>query len=233
MQRETQNGIAHSQANIEPLTYNIEGKTFSTTQQYTTGLELKQQAGIPGDVSIYLHIEKPYEHELIENNTRVNLARPSVERFFVRDEDKLQFFINGTPFYSYKQFISGSELRLLGNIPVTEVLILDLPGKWQDDIITEDEIVDLAREGSERFVSRPIEVSYTIYVNTREVIWKKDTISYEELINLSTYAGQTNSAITVAYSGGFEPNEDGILSKGTSVKVKQNMSFDVCPTFNS
>ncbi len=229
----TKNGAAHPQPNTEPLVFKIENKPYSTNQQYYYGIELKQLASIPDDVPLYLSIEAPYEHELIENNARVNIARPSVEHFFVRDEDKLPLFINGNPFVSYKQFISGAELRLLGSIPTTEALFLDLPGKWKDDLITEDEVVDLAREGSERFVSRLIEISYTIYVNTREVTWNKVTISYEELINLSAYAGQTNSAITVTYSGDCESDQDGVLSKGTSVNVKQNMSFNVTPTFNS
>lgn len=69
-------------ANI--LIYKIEGKTFKTTEQYITGEELKKQGNIPLDVELYLAVRKPFEDELIENSTRVNLARPDIEQFSVR-----------------------------------------------------------------------------------------------------------------------------------------------------
>lgn len=75
-------------ANI--LIYKIEGKTFKTTEQYITGEELKKQGNIPLDVELYLAVRKPFEDELIENSTRVNLARPDIEQFFCKK--KLYYF---------------------------------------------------------------------------------------------------------------------------------------------
>ena len=103
-------------ANI--LIYKIEGKTFKTTEQYITGEELKKQGKIPLDVELYLAVLKPFEDELIENSTRVNLARPDIEQFFCKK--KLYYFINNKEYISYKQWISGAELREKGNIPPTD-----------------------------------------------------------------------------------------------------------------
>lgn len=233
MLREQQNGIAHSQSNTEHLTFIVEGKRFSTTQQYYTGLELKLLAGIPEDVSLLLSIPTPYEDELIENHTRVNIARPEVEMFFVKDEDKLKFSINNQPFTSYKQFITGLEIRELGNIPSDEALYLDLQGKWEDDLITNEEIVDLARDGVEKFVSK--KVSFCLFVNAEEFVWQSPTISFEEVVNLAygKYNPNPAEAYTVKYKDGLQPTPTGKMSKGSIVQVKDKMKFNVTETGQS
>ena len=78
-----------------PLKFVVEGKEYQTCNQYITGAELKQIAGIPSDTELFLSISKPYEDELIENEKTVNLARPETEYFFVKK--KLHFTINDTP----------------------------------------------------------------------------------------------------------------------------------------
>src|SRR5690554_4253564 len=81
----------------------IEGKQYETTEQYLTGIQLKELAGIPLDTELFLSISRPYKDELIENDKVVNLARPETEYFFVKK--KLHFSINGQPFTWYKQYI--------------------------------------------------------------------------------------------------------------------------------
>lgn len=135
-----------------PLKFVVEGKEYQTCNQYITGAELKQIAGIPLDTELFLSISKPYEDELIENEKTVNLARPETEYFFVKK--KLHFTINGTLYTWYKQYIRGIQIRQLGNIPAEDEIYLDLPEGWKDDFITDDEIVDLARQ-VEKFISKP------------------------------------------------------------------------------
>ena len=105
----------------------------------------------------------PYNDELIENEARVNLARPETEYFFVKK--KLHFTINGVHYTWYKQFIRGIQIRELGNIPREDELYLDLPDGWKDDFIEDDEIVDLARPGVEHFISRAKIQGVEIIVN--------------------------------------------------------------------
>lgn len=136
----------------ELLEFKIEGQSFKTEDQYKTGLQLKQLAGIPEDTDLYLQIKEPWADEPIENSTKVNLARPEIEHFFVKK--KLHFTINKEQFISYKQFIRGSEIRELGKISSHDEIYLDIEEGWQDDFIQDEEIVDLARPGKENFFSK-------------------------------------------------------------------------------
>lgn len=134
------------------LNYKIEGKTFTTKEQYITGRELKIQGGIPLDTELYLAIEKPFNDELIENDTRVNLARPDIEQFFVKKS--LKFFIDEVEYKSYKQWISGEELRAIGSIPSDFDLYLKVEEGWEDNLIDLKELIDLAMPGKERFYTK-------------------------------------------------------------------------------
>jgi hypothetical protein len=215
-----------------PLKLIIEGKEYETREQYVTGTELKQLAGIPLDTELFLSISKPYEDELIENDTRVNLARPETECFFVKR--KLQFTINGAPFIWYKQFISGIQVRGLGDVPREDELYLDLPDGWKDDFIEDDEIVDLARPGVEHFISKPKPAEFVIIVNGREKIWNKRQISFEEVVSIAfPNVNYETSAYTVIYSGGPKQNPKGSMVKGDTVYVTNKMNFNVTATNQS
>lgn len=147
---ENSNG-ADAQKLKQPLKFIIEGQEFETVQQYLTGTEIKKLKGIPLETELYLSIAKPYSDELIENDKSINLARPDKEYFFVKK--KLHFTINKEPFVWYKQFIRGIQIRELGKINSTDDLYLDLKEGYEDDLITDDEVVDLARPGKENFFS--------------------------------------------------------------------------------
>jgi hypothetical protein len=230
--------IKNSEASIDaqqakvPLKFIIEGKEYETREQYMTGTELKQLAGIPLDTELLLSVSKPYEDELIGNNTRVNLARPGMEYFFVKK--KLQFIINDVSFTWYKQFIRGVQVRKLGNIPHEDELYLDLPDGWQDDFIEDDEVVDLARPGVEHFVSKPKSAEFIIIVNGREKIWKKRQISFEKVVLIAfPNVNYETSAYTVIYSGGPKQNPKGSMVKGDTVYVNNKMNFNVTATNRS
>lgn len=215
------------------LHYMIEGKTFKTTQQYLTGTELKKQGGIPLDVELYLAIKRPFEDELIENDTRVNLARPDIEQFFTKQR-KLYYFINEVEYTSYKQWISGAELREKGNIPVNMDICLKVDEGWQDDFIEDNELVDLARPGKERFVTVIKPASYTIRVNGDEKEWKKNVISFEEVLSLAFPSiNHDRTAYTMKYSNGPRQNPNGSMDKGDIVYIKDKMIFNVTPTNRS
>lgn len=211
------------------LVYKIEGKTFKTTEQYIAGAELKKQGGIPLEVELYLAIKKPFEDELIENDTRVNLARPDIEQFFVKK--KLHYYINDVEYVSYKQWISGAELREQGRVPANMDIYLKVDEGWQDDFIEDDELVDLARPGKERFYTKVREC--IIYVNTKPFEWKKRTIGYEEVIKLVFGNLNASTSYTITYSKGCLPKEDGFLVEGQIVDVKHKMQFDVTATTKS
>lgn len=226
-------GAPDTQKEKIPLKFVIEGKEYETCEQYLTGAELKQLAGIPLETELFLSISKPYNDELIENDTRVNIARPETEYFFVKK--KLHFTINGVPFVWYKQYIRGVQIRELGGISPNDELYLDIPDGWNDDFIEDDEIVDLARPGAEHFISKPKQKEFKIIVNAREKAWSQATISFEQVIVLAfgSYDNNPNKGYTVTYSKGPKSNQEGTMVKGSVVDVKNNMIFDVTATDKS
>jgi hypothetical protein len=223
---------ADAQKLKNPLEFIIEGEKFETIDQYKTGAELKQLKGIPLETELYLSIAKPYNDELIENDKSVNLARPDKEYFFVKK--KLHFTINKEPFVWYKQFIRGIQIRELGNISSEENLYLDLPKGYEDDFITDDEIVDLARPGKENFFSKKHDQNFLIIVNSRDKSWAKRTITFEEVIALAEgNSNDGNKAYTVTYVKGPKQNPRGEMAKGDVVYVINKMIFNATPTDKS
>lgn len=227
----TIDGAPNAQSPKVPLKFVIEGKEYETFDQYKTGAELKQLAGIPLETKLFLSISKPYNDELIENDTRVNLARPETEYFFVKK--KLFFTINSVQYTWYKQFIRGVQIRELGNIPHEDELYLDLPDGWKDDFIEDDEILDLARPGVENFVSHPKIHGVEIIVNQSRKKYDKPKINFDEIVRLAMGNYDPNRGYTVKYSEGPKENPKGLMSKGTEVFIKHNMKFNVASTHQS
>ena len=215
----------------QALTFTVEDKPFETFDQYKTGAELKQLAGIPRETELFLAVQEGYEPDLIGNDEKVDLARTDVEYFYVKD--KLKFFVNGDPFNSYEQYIKGRVIREFGKIPVDNDLYLKVAPPFKDEMITDDEDVDLARPGKEHFISKPLDV--TLIINTRLKPWKKRTISFEEVVILAfgSYDPNPQKVYTVNYSGGPRPKPEGSMVKGSVVPVKNKMNFDVSATNQS
>lgn len=225
------NGAPDTHKQKNPLKFIIEGKAYETFDQYKTGTELKQLAGIPMDTELFLSISKPYSDELVENDKSVNLARPETEYFFVKK--KLHFTINNVAFIWYKQYIRGIQVRELGKIPESDEIYLDLPGGWKDDLITDDEVVDLARPGVEHFVSRHHADDVTLIVNGTPKKFDKPKITYEEVVILAFGNYDPNRGYKVKYTDGPYQNPKGMLSQGAEVFVKNNMNFNVASTHQS
>ena len=225
------NEVPNAQKPKVPLKFVIEGKEYETFDQYKTGADLKQLAGIPLETELFLSISKPYNDELIENEARVNLARPETEYFFVKK--KLHFTVNGIHYTWYKQFICGTEIRELGNIPREDDLYLNLPDGWEDDVIEDDEIVDLARPGVEHFISNPKIQGVEIIVNQSRKKYDKPEIDFEEVVRLANGSYDPDRGYTVKYSDGPKENPKGLMSKGSKVFVKHNMNFNVRSTHQS
>nr|WP_293838386.1 multiubiquitin domain-containing protein [uncultured Arsenicibacter sp.] len=219
---------------IEPsyLEYIIEGQAFQTSKQYITGAELKHQRGIPPDTELYLSIARPWTDELIENHTRVDLARPGLEYFYVRK--KLTFTVNGNPFTWYKQYITESEIKAIGKIDEDDELFLKIAHPFEDELITRDSRVDLARPGKEHFISRPKD-TYVLIINAQPKHWKQKTISFEQVITLAfgSYSDDVNKAYTVTFANGPKQKPKGVMVKGDVVHVKNEMKFDATPTDRS
>lgn len=77
--------------------------------------------------------------------------------------------------------------------------------------------------------------SVTIYVKGRPFKWDKRTITFEEVIALAygAYDPDPRIAYTVSFFDGPRGHEEGVLTKGKRVPVKEGEKFNADRTNNS
>lgn len=211
----------------------IEGKKFEWFEQFITGKQLKELRGLSLDCELFLDIVEPWKDDAILNDEIVDLARPGIEQFYIKQ--KLKYSIDGENFETDKQYIKGSQIRRQGNIPSDYQIFLDNKQPWDDDLIEDDEIVDLARPGKEKFYSKKEVTEFIIIVNGREKQWCEKTISFKQVVELAfgNYQENPNTVYTVTYAKGPHQNPEGSMVKGDKVFVTNKMVFNVTATNKS
>lgn len=205
------------------LHFIVEGRLFKSSKQYITGAEVKELAGIPLDAELYLYIREPYNDELIGNDQKVDLALPGIEGFYTKKP--LHIKVDGKLYLWRKQYITGAELRKLASVPEEMDIYLDVPGNWEDNLINDNERIDLARPGIERFETRDSQV--TIWVNTHPHLYNKKQISFEQVVELAYGNYNPSNGFVVSYTRGPIENPRGRMSKGDVVYVQHKMDFHV------
>lgn len=96
------------------LLLTINDRKYKWYDQYITGKQLKHLAEIPFEDDLFLSIKKPWEDELIDNDTTVNLARPGIEHFFSKQVDREVIIqVNGRDKPWDKKTISFDEVIIL------------------------------------------------------------------------------------------------------------------------
>ncbi|WP_079469077.1 multiubiquitin domain-containing protein [Chitinophaga ginsengisegetis] len=133
------------------LSFNVEDKPYSTEKQYLTGAEIKQKAGLSKDTELFLTISAPWKDDPISDDEQVDLARPGIEGFYIKK--KLKFTLDCKDYETDRQYITGTELRKLGKIPADYEIYLSISGPYEDELISDDVRVNLARPGIENFYS--------------------------------------------------------------------------------
>jgi hypothetical protein len=211
----------------------VEGKEFEWPNQFISGAEVKKIGGLPKESKLYLVVADPWDDELIEDDTKVNLARPEIEQFLTKK--KLSFTINKKKYDWDGQFICGKELRELGEISPEEDIFLSGDAPGENELIEDDTKVDLARPGAEHFISKETIVEITIIVNGTPKKWKKKKITFVEVIieAFGKYIDKPTMVYTVAYEDGPKQNPEGSMVKGSSVFVKNKMIFHATATDKS
>lgn len=147
----------------------------------------------------------------------------------------LKLVINGKVYDWSQQYITGAQVRKLGNISAEEDIFLKIREPWKDEVIIDDTNIDLARPGIEYFFSKGKMTQTIIIVNGREKQWKEKTISFEQVVTLAfgSYTEKPNTVFTITYKGGPEQNPQGSMVKGDKVYVKNKMIFNVTATDKS
>ena len=137
--------------------------------------------------------------------------------------------------YEWKQeYITGAQIRKLGNMLPDEDIFLVIKG-WPDESILDDKEVNLARPGLEHFYSKEKCVEIIIIVNGEQKKWGKKKISFKEVIILAfgSYDENPNIVYTVAYEDGPKENPESSMTKGSEVCVKNKMIFHATATDKS
>ena len=211
----------------------IEGKKLEWFEQFITGKQLKELRGLPLDCELFLDIVEPWKDDAILNDETVDLARPGIEQFYIKQ--KLKYSINTENFEIDKQYIKGSQIRKQGKIPEDFLIYLSNKKPWEDDLITNDEIIDLARPGKEKFYSKQEVNEFVIIVNGREKQWCEKTITFQQVVELQfgDYQENPNTVYTVTYAKGPQQNPEGSMVKGDKVFVINKMLFNVTATNKS
>jgi len=145
----------------------------------------------------------------------------------------LPFTINSKKYEWNQQYITGAEIRKLGHIAKDEALFLAVKKPWEDELITDDKSVNLARPEIEHFYSKTKEV--IIVVNGTPHEWSKGKISFKEVIILafSQYNDKPTMVYTVAYEDGPRQNPEGSMFVDQEVFVKHKMIFNASATDKS
>ena len=149
------------------------------------------------------------------------------------NEKIFKLLINNKNYDWQQATITGAAIRQLGGIPEETYLFLKVNGQGDDELISQDAIVDLSRPGIEHFYS--VAKAIVLIVNGREKQWAQNTISFEQLVILAfgSITNNPNTVFTVTYSKGPEDNKAGTMVQGDTVMVKNKMVFNVTATDKS
>lgn len=147
----------------------------------------------------------------------------------------LELTINGKKYEWHQEYITGTEIRKLGNIPPEDEIFLAIKKPWEDEPIPDDKQVNLARPEIEHFYSKDKDFKITLIVNGRPKLWIEKTITFEQVVVLAFGNFDPNPAkiYTVTYDKGPHENSEGTMVKGGKVYVKDKMIFNATATDKS
>jgi DNA-directed RNA polymerase subunit L len=159
----------------------IDGRTIEWNK-FITGIELRKVASVSEDFLIFLKVEGLDEE--IKNGDKIDLARFGIEHFYTVNRHPTFKFTIDEKDYKWTKFITGKELRKLGDIPPDFSVFLKVQGK--DEEIGDSERVDLARIGIEHFYSQHKQLKLVeIKINNKEYEIKPGIYTVAELKNLA------------------------------------------------
>lgn len=93
------------------LVFTVNGISYQWPDQFITGKQIREVAGIDADDQIYLDNDRPYKDNLILDDEEVDLARPTIEHFYtVPVGFEVTILVSGTPHKWEKGKISFREV---------------------------------------------------------------------------------------------------------------------------
>lgn len=200
-----------------------------------TGSQILAAAGArPASDFLVFQVLRDGALEVVRPDETVDLRNGAAEQFLVfRSDRSFRFLLDERAFDWGASHITGGTIKRLAGVPAETVDVwLDVAG-GHDRLIDDNEMVDLANVGTERFVTRTIRI--TIKVNSRDREVDHRLLNYWEVVKLAFPEAVPSEQIiySIDYASGPHQNPNGSLVEGQSVTAKEGMKFYVTPTDKS
>jgi hypothetical protein len=200
-----------------------------------TGAQILETAGVtnPVEYVAYRILQNGLLEELRPDET-TDLRDSRVERFIIFHADRsFRFLLNDRSFDWGASHITGLTLKKLAGVDLATMAVwLDVP-ESAGRLISDQEFVNLAEPGVERFFTRTRE--YHLFVNTRPKEVPTPTLGFWDVVKLtfSQAVPSPTTYYTVTYKHGPKTNPEGSLVAGETVHIKDGMRFNVTATDKS
>ncbi len=147
-----------------------------------------------------------------------------------KSEERVRIHIDRAPHESPNP-TTGKEIYVLGEVAEHHDLFREIGGNHEDELV-ERHAHDIKLKADEHFYSQKV---YTVIVNTEPKEVAKNRLSFDEVVKLAfdPVPSGPNILITVDYGMGPHENPKGSLRQGQSVRIKNQMVFDVTATDRS
>lgn len=154
------------------------------------------------------------------------------EREHQNKEGVLTVTIDGKKYEWNEQYITGEQIKKLAGLSEDSELFLKIKKPWEDESVTNETRINLARPGIEHFY---VKLKVILIVNGREKPWEHNEITFHQIVQLAfpTHVENPNTVFTVVYKNGPEQNPQGTMTKGDRVYAKNKMIFNVTATDKS
>ena len=134
-------------------------------------------------------------------------------------KEMFKFKIDSKIFESEKPVISGVEMKSIAGISPDITICQVLDKKAGIKLVQNDSLVNLSASGVEMFLVVIQNFSCTLKLNSTDVPWSKQYISYDEVVSL-VYGTNEVLKVSITYSHGPETNPNGNLLIGEIILVK-------------
>jgi hypothetical protein len=200
-----------------------------------TGDQILDAAGITDHINYVAYkVLKSGLLEELRPEEKMDLRDSGIERLIIfRTDRSFRFFLNQRDFDWGAAHITGLTLKKLAGVGLEENDVwLEVPSA-RERRIGDQEFVDLAAPGVERFHTHPR--IYDVFVNTRPRQVRTPTLTFWQVVKLAYPDAVENNTTyyTVTYKHGPASNPDGSMVAGETVLIKDGMRFNVTPTDKS
>lgn len=186
----------------------IDEKEYHWSAKHITGLQLRNLGNFVQEIELFLIKSETGETEPVKDDDKIDLTQPGIERFSSKKKYKL--IIDGMHFEWESQFITGSQLKLLGNIADGFMVFYSLKNSSDTRQVADTDTVDLSTPGIDRFYSEAIPIATVIIgIDGKEYPVKAGTYSVSKIKEI----GKINPAYEVEQliDGKLTPLDDNAM----------------------